>query len=98
MSRRVSEHIIWILSPDGCTQQPFYSVIRRGSRSSRMISAHLCEFVFLPLRAAPASPSARKSAERVWIRDVGTLNPPRVYSLQHVRVLKGKSSQRHGVG
>jgi hypothetical protein len=81
MSRRVQEHITRLCAVYGSTQQPFFDVVRSfgkacPSNAPRQIKVNICEWLFVPLFAAPADVDGRKELERDHIRCVGTLNPP----------------------
>ena len=79
--RRCIEHLTRILRPQGVTQQPFFEIVRRGSRSLHVIRQLLCEWLFIPVQCAPLNTKMRKTAEREVIKCIGTLNPPLVYSI-----------------
>ena len=79
--RRVHEHLIRILRPEGSTQQPFFEVIRRGAVSTNRLRAALCGWLFLPCTLASSEAAARKALEREYILTLGVLNPPCVYAL-----------------
>ncbi len=53
MLRRTMEHIFRLLRPNGATQQPFFEFIRHASSDPYLIKCLLCEWIFLPVRAAP---------------------------------------------
>ena len=78
-ARRIIEHISRILRPFGATQQPFFDVVRCSSSDVKLIRCCLSEWLFFPVQSAPACAKLRKTGERCMIKQVGTLNPPRVY-------------------
>lgn len=92
-ARRSCEHVTRILSPDGCTQQPFYGFVRKDCSDSVDVAGALCEWLFFPVRRANGDACVRKGAERILIRQIGVLNPPRCYKL---KPLSGKSGSLGG--
>lgn len=78
--RRMVEHILRIAAPDGATQQPFYQVVRHGCDSGTQLFAALSFLLMLPVCIASACTEERLLAESELCRELGTLNPPLVYS------------------
>ena len=79
--RRFEEHILRLLDPKGQTQQPFYHFVRRGCVSDSQLLAAVSFFMLLPVSAASHDRKNRLEAEVSLTAVLGTLNPPRVYSL-----------------
>jgi len=98
MSRRVQEHITRLCAVHGCTQQPFFDVVRTYGKAcsqdaTRQIKVNICEWLFVPLFAAPSVIDDRKQLERDHIHCVGTLNPPIVYRVLSFLRSCGKSNR-----
>ena len=79
--RRLREHFRRILNPEGGSQLPFYQFLRKGSTDPYSIGVLLSEWLFIPIRYAPACARLRRDLERRMVLDVGTLNPPKIYFL-----------------
>lgn len=86
--RRMNEHMLRLLAADGATQQPFYQVVRHGCETGTQLLAALSFLIMLPACVAPTDGGERLLAEASLCHEVGTLNPPRVYSLLPKRKCK----------
>lgn len=91
MQRRCNEHVVRLCAIHGVTQQPFFDFIRGQNTDPQTIKASICEWLFIPIMLVPHE--SRKCTERNVIQRVGTLNPPRIYSL----LQKKKSFKTSGV-
>ena len=91
--RRMVEHFLRIIAHDGATQQPFYKVVRRNCSQGPQLLAALSFLMMVPVCAASADTGERLMAESALCHSIGTLNPPRVYSL----LPKGKQRQLPGM-
>ena len=91
--RRMVEHFLRIIAHDGATQQPFYKVVRRSCSQGPQLLAALSILMMVPVCAASADTGERLLAESALCHSIGTLNPPRVYSL----LQKGKQRQLPGM-
>lgn len=67
------------VAPSRATQQPSVDVLRNGSCDTGTIRCYLCEWFSIPVQSAPVWARRRKVDGRCIIKQVGTLNPPRVY-------------------
>ena len=96
--RRVHEHLIRILRPEGAAQQPFFEVIRRGAVSTNRLRAALCVWLFLPCTLASSEAATRKALEREYILALGVLNPPCVYALPELHeTCKDRRGDHHRI-
>ena len=80
-SRRFTEHLSRLLDCDGFKQQPFYRYIQASSANQHQLVAELCFLMMIPVKAASAEKQYRLIEESGLVKQVGTLNPPKVYSL-----------------
>ena len=80
-SRRFTEHLSRLLDSDGFTQQPFYMYIRAISANQHQLVAELCFLMMIRVKAASAKKQYRLIEESGLVKQVITLNPPKVYSL-----------------
>ena len=90
--RRFEEHILRLLDPKGQTQQPFYHFVRRGCVSDSQLLAAVSFFMLLPVSAASHDRKNRLEAEVSLTAVLGTLNPPRVYSLAGMTRRRGSAA------
>ena len=83
--RRFTDHDRGILALLGVSQQPCYQVIRCFSTDPKQI--HACLSDWFPFSAATGSSSRqqRRGEERIMIKNVGTLNPPKVLRILSIR-------------
>ena len=79
MHRRASEHVLRLLAIRGATQQPFFDVVRDGETSPSRLKQCVATWLIMPVTLVQSE--LRKATERDMIQKLGTLNPPRVYSL-----------------
>ena len=79
--RRFEEHILRLLDTCGHTQQPFYTYIRRGCDAESQLLPAQSFLMLIPVCAASGDRARRLEEEASLTASLGTLNPPRAYSL-----------------
>ena len=51
-SRRAYEHVLRLLRPHACTQQPFYAVVRGRPLDLHSMKCNVSQWLFIPFAAA----------------------------------------------
>lgn len=90
--RRAVEHVLRMLAPRGVTQQPVYTVLQGDAASFVELRCCLCSVLLVPLFYASEALTERLLQEKCLTDAVGSLNPPRVYTL--LRTLPNSSKKR----